>query len=671
MKQPALSAASPLRRPGALRFAVALLARHDLHHCTRGVERVLRRTPRARLLHCSNQWFSVRIAPLVRLSLSEWSAVAGDSSAPSDVTARPRDAVLTAGYRSIERLVQRLLHTAVHLSMPPAAAVKSRARVQAAREVDFAQRAGRQAPVEMQPVTRVLRQPVAKAAAIPAAPSVAAHPTPGCNGSRSATAVAPPGGPEAALDLTRLRQDLTTRSGAHPGSTRHRPSRTHGADLVMALEKAIITNTVTGVQTPVMFNPEDYTVNRENNFAQAAIPGLSAPILQFVHGNMQTLEMELFLDTYEQHTVSSRVLNNARDGCAHALGRTHGVDGHRCHHPRAARVAVHLGSAVLHLRAGARQPAIHDVPAGRHAGAGQVQVTFNEFRNVDLEAKEIKRETSDFSKRYVVGQGETLATIAWAHFGDPRDWRPIALANAIDDPRRGLTRGNESGAAATALPGSGHGEGVYVMNVASLRYIPDFRLDSTARRFPRRCAPSITSIKHETGLEGADRVEITLVNEHLRWLDNPLFALDTVACSIAWLCARTVGADVRRRGGGAVRRLSGQRTAHGDGGRRRTAANGCSRETNCAGLPFRYPRSATSAAGFGDCALVSLENLLIPIIDPVGAAIAVLLGGIEAIGTISDPSSAQKFIRKEAERIGLRVSVENCRGERLADVHRS
>ena len=62
----------------------------------------------------------------------------------------------------------------------------------------------------------------------------------------------------------------------------------------------------------MQFNPEEYTLSRDINYAQAAIPGLSAPILQFVNGNMQTLEMELFLDTYEQHKAGSRVVNAAR-----------------------------------------------------------------------------------------------------------------------------------------------------------------------------------------------------------------------------------------------------------------------------------------------------------------------------------------------------------------------
>ena len=64
----------------------------------------------------------------------------------------------------------------------------------------------------------------------------------------------------------------------------------------MTLKKAEILNQVTQERIPVMFNPEEYTLNRENNFAQIAVPGLSAPLIQFVNGNQQTLEMELFLD---------------------------------------------------------------------------------------------------------------------------------------------------------------------------------------------------------------------------------------------------------------------------------------------------------------------------------------------------------------------------------------
>lgn len=74
------------------------------------------------------------------------------------------------------------------------------------------------------------------------------------------------------------------------------------------------------------------------------------------------------------------------------------------------------------------------LPDGRPCRA-KIQVSFNEFRNVDLEAKEIKRETVDFSTLYRVSEGETLSRIAAREYGDPALWRPIALLNDIANPR--------------------------------------------------------------------------------------------------------------------------------------------------------------------------------------------------------------------------------------------
>jgi nucleoid-associated protein YgaU len=63
----------------------------------------------------------------------------------------------------------------------------------------------------------------------------------------------------------------------------------------------------------------------------------------------------------------------------------------------------------------------------------RLQVTFNEIRNAELEAKEIKRETADYSKYHLVKQGETLSGIAWQVYRNPALWRPIALHNGIHD----------------------------------------------------------------------------------------------------------------------------------------------------------------------------------------------------------------------------------------------
>jgi hypothetical protein len=203
----------------------------------------------------------------------------------------------------------------------------------------------------------------------------------------------------------------------------------------MALEKAIIVNDVTGDRIPVLFNPEEYSVNKDVNFAQAAVPGLSAPLLQFVHGNMQTLEMELLLDTYEEHREGDRALNQAGEDVRNLTRKITDL--------LAIEPSIHApppliftwGSLTFRcVLAKASQRFIMFRPDGIPVRA-RLQVTFNEFTNADFEAKEVKRETSDFSSLYVVGQGETLSAIAGRVYQNPHLWRPIALRNQIDNPK--------------------------------------------------------------------------------------------------------------------------------------------------------------------------------------------------------------------------------------------
>ena len=204
----------------------------------------------------------------------------------------------------------------------------------------------------------------------------------------------------------------------------------------MALEKATITNLTRNEKVTVLFNPEEYSLNRDINYAQIAVPGLSGPLLQFVNGNMQTLEMELFLDTYEEHREGSRTRNQAGDDVRAQVKRVTdlmNID-----------PGIHAPPVLLFtwgtlsftcVLARASQRYIMFRPDGVPVRA-RVQVTFNEFRNADLEAKEVKRETADYTKTCIVTTGETLSAIAGREYGDPKLWRPIALANNVRDPQR-------------------------------------------------------------------------------------------------------------------------------------------------------------------------------------------------------------------------------------------
>jgi nucleoid-associated protein YgaU len=204
----------------------------------------------------------------------------------------------------------------------------------------------------------------------------------------------------------------------------------------MQLEKALLTNTVTGARIPVQFNPEEYTLSRDIHYAQAAVPGLSAPLLQFVNGNLQTLEMELFLDSYEEHKVANRVINAAQSDVRELARQVTGLmDIQPSTHAPPVLLFTWGTLAFTCVLARANQRFTMFLPNGTPVRA-RLQVTFNEYRNIDLEAKEVKRETSDYSKRHVVVQGETLSSIAGAEYGDPRLWRVIAVANKLQRARR-------------------------------------------------------------------------------------------------------------------------------------------------------------------------------------------------------------------------------------------
>ena len=203
----------------------------------------------------------------------------------------------------------------------------------------------------------------------------------------------------------------------------------------MEFKRAQITNTDTGDQLDVMFNPEEYSLNKDINYAQLGIPGLRSPLLQFAHGNLKTLEMELLVDTYEKHPGTAagqdvRELTRMLTGLLDINAATHAP-------PILLFVWGSLTFRCVLARASERF--VMFLPNGIPVRA-RLQVTFNEFTNAEFEAKEIKRETADYSKLYVVGGADTLSGIAGRLYGNPALWRPIALRNGIDDPRR-LTAG--------------------------------------------------------------------------------------------------------------------------------------------------------------------------------------------------------------------------------------
>jgi hypothetical protein len=200
----------------------------------------------------------------------------------------------------------------------------------------------------------------------------------------------------------------------------------------MGLTRALIENLHTGEAFDVLFNPEEYTLSKDNNFASHNVPGLSSPILQFVHGNLRTLTMELFFDT----TDAQRDVREQTE----KVVKLSTIDS-ELHAPPP--VTISWGSLLFTgVLSSVNQTFSRFLADGRPVRA-RLDVTWSELIDPEREAREVNRQTADFSKLHVVSQGETLADVAALYYEDPSQWRAIALANGLDDPRADLFAGRQ------------------------------------------------------------------------------------------------------------------------------------------------------------------------------------------------------------------------------------
>src|SRR5260370_17041858 len=191
----------------------------------------------------------------------------------------------------------------------------------------------------------------------------------------------------------------------------------------MALTKARITVEYSKAVIEVMFNPEEYSLNRDNNFVSQAIPGLSSPLVQFAHGNLRTLDMELLFDTYEARSD----VRMQTEKLIHLMEIDPAL-----HAPPILIVAW----ASLQFRCvltRANQKFLLFLDDGRPVRA-RITASFTEFIDPQHEALQVKRETADYTKQHIVLQGQTIVAVADQYYSDPPKWRPIPSSNPTHDP---------------------------------------------------------------------------------------------------------------------------------------------------------------------------------------------------------------------------------------------
>jgi hypothetical protein len=195
------------------------------------------------------------------------------------------------------------------------------------------------------------------------------------------------------------------------------------------------------------------------------------------------------------------------------------------------------------------------------------------------------------------------------------------------------------------------------------RYAPEFRLVIDDEPVPAALRASVSSIRHTNALAGADRVEVTLINENLRWLDHRLLnTRNNLVLSVGY-----ASGPLRQVFAGEIVAKSAAFPASGGPtlevvaqDRRHKLQKGTHVRWFAIPIPMYGNMPLPDIAS---ASLVALDNLLMPMFDVVGAAISILLGVADAVAVVADPDLAQKVIRKQANESDFdfltRIAMEN------------
>ncbi|CAG7640778.1 LysM peptidoglycan-binding domain-containing protein [Paenibacillus allorhizosphaerae] len=181
----------------------------------------------------------------------------------------------------------------------------------------------------------------------------------------------------------------------------------------------------------VLFNPTEYSIEASNKYTWQTIPGLTMPIGQFKSGNTSTLSMELFFDTYEVFNGQARKPEDVRTYTSKITSLLE-VESD-LHAPPVCKF-VWGSLEFVGIIEKVSQKYTMFLESGIPVRA-KLSVTFKSWKSKKDQVKKNPQHSADRTKHQMLNQGEQLWMIAAQQYDDPAQWREIAKANGIDNPR--------------------------------------------------------------------------------------------------------------------------------------------------------------------------------------------------------------------------------------------
>lgn len=201
------------------------------------------------------------------------------------------------------------------------------------------------------------------------------------------------------------------------------------------------------VQThPVQYNPKELSLEKGVQFGEITIPGLDAPLQQFVRGQAEKLTVELFFDTTEGGMGRDAASVTTQTDHIYKLVKVES-DSHAPpivtfiwnRHFSGDTLTAGSGNQLRNSFTGVverlQQRFTLFSPEGVPLRA-TVNMVLREYRTLEEQLNQLRLNSPERTHSHVLQAGEDLSSVAGKYYQRPEDWRHIADANTIEDPRR-------------------------------------------------------------------------------------------------------------------------------------------------------------------------------------------------------------------------------------------
>jgi nucleoid-associated protein YgaU len=208
-----------------------------------------------------------------------------------------------------------------------------------------------------------------------------------------------------------------------------------------SLARAQIINLENNQAVDCMFNPEEYFVEKTNRWSPGDSMGRNMPHLEFAAGDPTTLQMKLFFDTYAAATDPQQakdVRKEYTDNIWELMLVDERLKDNKSGKSRPPKVRFQWGKAwsfdavITHISQKFTLFSRDGTPV-----RATLDVTFQQIKDAALFPSQNPTSGGVGGERiWTVHDGDTLAWIAYAEYGDATKWRPIAEANRLSQVRR-------------------------------------------------------------------------------------------------------------------------------------------------------------------------------------------------------------------------------------------